>query len=75
MIGTAGRATGTGDDPTGPAGPSRFRVYLPQSAFPKGSVRDGDIFYDEEGSRHMVSTAAWSTIGYRLESIREEVQG
>ncbi len=74
-IGTAGRATGTGEDPGGPPGPSRWRFYLPRSAFPKGSVQDGDILVDEEGRRHMVSAAYWSTIGYRVEAVREEVQG
>ncbi len=75
VIGTAGRATGTGEDPSGPPGPSRWRFYMPQSAFPKGSLQDGDILVDEEGNRHMVSAAYWSSIGYRAEAVREEVQG
>lgn len=75
MIGTAGRATGTGEDPSGPPGPSRWRFYLPRSAFPSGSVLDGDILVDGQGDRHMVSANYWSTIGYRAEAVREEVQG
>jgi len=72
MIGSTGRATGTGETPTDAPGPSRWRIYLPQSAAPKGTIHDRDIVTDEEGIRHQVSAAGWTSIGYRLETVRLE---
>ena len=72
MVANAGRATGQVETPSGAPGPSRWRIYLPISIFPKGSVLDRDYLTDEEGNRHMVSAAAWTNLGYRLEAIREE---
>ncbi len=71
-IGTTGRATGTGELPSDAPGPSRWRIYLPQSAFPKGSVSVRDILTDDQGTRYQVSADYWSTIGYRLECVRLE---
>ncbi len=72
MIGSTGRATGTGETPTDAPGPSRWRIYLPQSAAPKGTIHDRDIVTDEEGIRHQVSAAGWTPVGYRLETVRLE---
>jgi len=72
MIGSTGRATGTGETPTDAPGPSRWRIYLPQSAAPKGTIRDRDIVADEENARFQVSASYWSSIGYRVEAIRLE---
>ena len=75
IVGTAGRATGTGENPSGPPGPGRWRIYMPQSAFPKGSIKDADILIDEESRRYMVGQASWTNDGYRVEAVTEEVQG
>jgi hypothetical protein len=72
MIGTTGRATGLGELPSDAPGPSRWRVYVPQSAFPKGAIKDRDILTDDQGERLQVSADYFSTIGYRLECVRLE---
>lgn len=72
MIGTTGRATGVGELPSDAPGPSRWRVYVPQSAFPKGTIKDRDILTDDQGERLQVSADYFSTIGYRLECVRLE---
>lgn len=72
MIGTTGRATGVGELPSDAPGPSRWRVYVPQSAFPKGTIKDRDILTDDQGERLQVSADYFSTIGYRIECVRLE---
>ena len=72
ILGTTGRATGTGELPSDAPGPSRWRIALPASVCPKGSVKDRDVLIDEEGYRYQVSAAVWTAIGYRCEAIRTE---
>lgn len=73
MIASAGRATSRSDMPSAAPGPSRFRIYMPISVFPKGSLKDRDIITDEEGNRFQVEAAGWTNQGYRLEAIRLEM--
>ena len=72
LVGTTGRATGTGELPSDAPGPSRWRVYLPPSAFPNGSVETRDILTDQFGRRFQVSVAYFSALGYRAETVELE---
>ena len=72
MTGTTGASRSQGELPSDSAGPSRWRIYLPRSAFPHGSVEDRDIVTDDLGQRHQVSSDYWSAIGYRVEAVRLE---
>lgn len=72
VLGTTGRATGTGQLPSDAAGPSRWRIHLPPVTCPEGSVLNRDILTDDDGARYQVSANFWSAIGYRLEAIRLE---
>src|SRR5689334_8568963 len=49
-----------------------WRIYVPKSALPKGSVRDRDIVVDDEGSRYQVAQNYWNLLGYQLICIRLE---
>jgi hypothetical protein len=68
----AGAARGQGEVPSDAPGPGRWRAYLPVSVFPLGTVANGDIFSDDQGSRYQVATNGWTPLGYRLEMIRLE---
>ncbi|KTS09727.1 hypothetical protein SB2_11770 [Methylobacterium radiotolerans] len=72
LVPLAGAARGQGQVPTDAPGPGRWRMYLPVSIFPLGSVSNGDIFADETGSRYQVATNGWSSTGYKVEMIRLE---
>lgn len=71
MLASSGRATSRSDYPSSSPGPSRWRIYMPISTFPKGSVFDRDYIADEEGNRYMVEAAGWTNQGYRLEAVRQ----
>lgn len=72
ILGTSGRATGNGELPTDAPGPSRWRIHMPPSVCPKGTVQDRDVITDDENYRYKVSSANWTVIGYRAEAIRTE---
>lgn len=55
--------------PSAAPGPTGVEIHVP---LPKGSVRTGDIFVDDEGFRYQVSTPQWTLNGYRLEAIMLE---
>lgn len=72
LVPLAGAARGQGQVPSDAPGPGRWRMYLPVSIFPLGSVSNGDTFVDETGSRYQVATNGWSSLGYKVEMIRLE---
>lgn len=72
LVPLAGAARGQGQVPTDAPGPGRWRMHLPVSVFPLGSVQNGDIFVDEGGSRYQVATNGWTPLGYKVEMIRLE---
>lgn len=73
LVANAGRATGSGQLPDDAPGPARWRIYVPASVFGQGSIVDRDVVRDAEGHRYYVSSAQWSEMGYRLETIRLEI--
>jgi hypothetical protein len=48
-----------------------WAILVPESALPKGSVRDRDIIVDELGYRYEVAQDYWN-LGYQLNCIRLE---
>ncbi|MCJ2084607.1 hypothetical protein MKK88_01170 [Methylobacterium sp. E-005] len=72
LVPLAGAARGQGEVPTDAPGPGRWRMHLPVSVFPLGTVANGDIFSDEGGSRYQVATNGWTPLGYKVEMIRLE---
>ena len=72
LLPLGGSARPSGEVPTDATGPSRWRAYLPQSVFPKGSVKTGDVLVDDEAERYLTNSAGWTDLGYRLELTRLE---
>lgn len=54
-------------------GPVVWTFYIPKSVLAKGSVKNSDVIYDDEGNRYLVASNYWNSLGYRLQAIREEI--
>jgi len=70
---STGRVTGTSLTPSAAPGPIHWRIFIPLNALAKGMVLDRDILIDDEGSRYIVESNYWNSLGYRLSAIRLEI--
>jgi hypothetical protein len=65
-----GKVTALGVLPSDGPGPIKWTISIQAGVVAKGTIREHDVAADDEGYRYLISSAAWSPLGWKLASIR-----